>query len=306
MNRMEPITGRYLHVELGDSTYRVAFEEAGQGIALVCLHTAGGDLRQYRHLLNDREVTERFRVIAFDMPWHGRSLPPDGAWDRRYVLTRQFYLDFVQAFCAALELDRPALLGCSMGGYLMLDIAVRQPGLYRALIGVQPRAFAPFWTHLDAVLDHPEVNYHGFTEVVRSVSAPCAPADRRREVEWIYSQAGPGVLAGDFHYAAEDHDVRDTLRDVDPRAAGLYVIGGDWDPSCLPEHTDELAALAPGLPVTRIPDAGHFPPSENPESFRTALLPILAEVAAASVPAPEKAQPEKAQPEKAQPEKASR
>ena len=54
------------------------FEEAGQGIPLVCLHTAGADGRQFRHLLNDAEITRHFRVLAFDMPWHGKSLPPVG------------------------------------------------------------------------------------------------------------------------------------------------------------------------------------------------------------------------------------
>ena len=43
------------------------------GIPLLCLHTAGADSRQFRHLLNDTAVTSRYRVIAFDMPYHGRT-----------------------------------------------------------------------------------------------------------------------------------------------------------------------------------------------------------------------------------------
>ena len=42
------------------------------------LHTAGSDGRQWRHLLNDTTVTDRFRCVAFDMPWHGKSSPPEG------------------------------------------------------------------------------------------------------------------------------------------------------------------------------------------------------------------------------------
>lgn len=278
MSRIEPITGRYVHVELGEHSYRTAYEHAGTGIPLVCLHTAGADLRQYRHLLNDPTITDRFEVIAFDMPWHGRSLPPDGAWNQQYVLTRRFYIDFIAAFCAAIGVESPVLLGCSMGGYILLDIAVETPEPYRALIAVQPRAYAPAWTGFNFLLDRPDVNYHGFPEIVRQASSPQAPPDRRREVEWIYSQAGPGVLAGDFTFAAEDHDVRDTMGQIDAAASGLYVIAGDWDPSCLPEHTDELAAAIGGLRVTRIADAGHFPPSENPESFRAALLPVLDQI----------------------------
>ena len=49
MPQLEPIVGRYLHLDCGGHTYRVYFEEAGAGIPLVCLHTAGADGRQFRH-----------------------------------------------------------------------------------------------------------------------------------------------------------------------------------------------------------------------------------------------------------------
>ncbi|HRD75854.1 MAG TPA: hypothetical protein PK264_07945, partial [Hyphomicrobiaceae bacterium] len=51
--RFEPITGRYFSLELGARAHRVYVEEAGQGIPLLCLHTAGADGRQFRHILND-------------------------------------------------------------------------------------------------------------------------------------------------------------------------------------------------------------------------------------------------------------
>ena len=78
MAEYEPIVGRYLKLDLGGRPHRLYVEEAGQGIPLVCLHTAGADNRQWRHLLNDAEITRHFRVLAFDMPWHGKSLPPVG------------------------------------------------------------------------------------------------------------------------------------------------------------------------------------------------------------------------------------
>ena len=40
---IEPIVGRYVHVEIGGETHRIYFEENGAGIPLVCLHTAGSD-----------------------------------------------------------------------------------------------------------------------------------------------------------------------------------------------------------------------------------------------------------------------
>ena len=76
--KLEPIVGRYTTFAIQGKACRVYFEEAGSGIPLVCLHTAGADNRQYRHMMNDAEITSRYRVIAFDMPWHGKSYPPEG------------------------------------------------------------------------------------------------------------------------------------------------------------------------------------------------------------------------------------
>ncbi len=75
MAHIEAITGRYVNLEIDGLAHRIFFEEAGQGVPLICMHTAGADSRQWRHLLNDKSVTDRFRVIAFDLPYHGRSTP---------------------------------------------------------------------------------------------------------------------------------------------------------------------------------------------------------------------------------------
>jgi pimeloyl-ACP methyl ester carboxylesterase len=272
---IEDVTGRYAHVTVGGTTYRTYFEEAGDGIPLVCLHTAGADSREYRHMLGDPDITRDYRVIAFDLPAHGRSQPLPRWWESEYKLTREFYTGFIAAFCDALELERPALVGCSMGGYVMLDLAHEQPGRYRALIGVQTRAYAPAWTALAPIVQHPEVDWNSCRTLVHAVCSPASPEELAQETVWIYASNGPDVMAGDFHYAAEDHDARWFLAELDAAELGLYVIGGDDDPSCLPAHTEELARRVKNLEVTRIPDCGHFPPSENPEVFKAALMPIL-------------------------------
>src|SRR4030095_16765944 len=40
---IEPVVGRYLRLDFKGRPHRIYFEEAGQGIPLVCLHTAGAD-----------------------------------------------------------------------------------------------------------------------------------------------------------------------------------------------------------------------------------------------------------------------
>ena len=145
--RFEPITGRYMHLDLFGRPHRIYVEEAGEGTPLLCLHTAGSDGRQYRGLMNDTRVTGNHRVIAFDMPWHGKSSPPAGWHDEEYQLTSAQYTTMVLEISAGLGLDRPILIGCSIGGRIALHLALEHPESFRAIIGLQAGA------HVDPYYD---------------------------------------------------------------------------------------------------------------------------------------------------------
>src|SRR3546814_1867599 len=90
---IEPITGRYLRITFKGAPHRIYFEESGEGIPLLCLHTAGSDTRQYRSLMNEAKVTNNFKVICFDLPWHGKSSPPAGWQEETYRLESKDYAD---------------------------------------------------------------------------------------------------------------------------------------------------------------------------------------------------------------------
>ena len=75
VEHLETVCGHYLNFQTDGDPHRVYFENAGAGIPLVCLHTAGADSWQYRALLNDETITERIQVIVPDMPCHENSSP---------------------------------------------------------------------------------------------------------------------------------------------------------------------------------------------------------------------------------------
>src|SRR5262245_42141437 len=168
---IEPIVGRYLNLRVNGAAYRVYFEEAGRGVPLLCLHTAGADSRQYRHLMTDTEITSRYRVIAFDMPYHGRSSPPDGWWLKQYLLTTKDYLAMIKGVWDGLELDRPVVMGCSMGGAIVIAVAVEYQRELRGIIGLESRAFAP--GRYNEFLHHPAI--HGARLAATCTYASCAP-----------------------------------------------------------------------------------------------------------------------------------
>jgi pimeloyl-ACP methyl ester carboxylesterase len=273
--QLDPIVGRYLHVTLQERPHRLYFEEAGQGIPLVCLHTAGADGRQFRHMMTDAAITDAFRVIAFDLPWHGKSTPPDGWHDEEYRLTTASYTEAIRTFCAALELERPVVLGCSIGGRIVLNLAVHHAAEFRALIGLESAAFQPPW-YDTSWLHRPDV--HGgevCAGLVSGLIAPQSPEATRWETLWHYLQGGPGVFKGDLYFYRVDADLRDQMRRIDTRICPLYLMTGEYDFSCTPEDTIRTAEQIPGAVVVVMKEVGHFPMSENPEQFRRYILPVL-------------------------------
>jgi len=268
---IEPIVGRYLTLRLGDADCRIFFEEAGQGVPLLCLHTAGADSRQYRHLLNDMDLTRRFRVIAFDMPYHGRSTPPDGWWLRKYLLTTSEYLLLIRGVWQALGLERPVVLGCSMGGAIVLKVAAEYQSELRGVVGLESTAYAP--GRYNDFLHHPAIHGGEMTATYTyGLCAPQSPEANARENWWLYSQAGPGVYAGDVHFYSNDWDARHDVTRIDTHQCRVSLLTGEYDYSCTPEMTRQVAAAIPGSRVTIMKGIGHFPMIENYPLFREYLL----------------------------------
>ena len=276
--RYEPITARYLPCNLLGEPHRLYVEEAGQGIPLLCLHTAGADTRQYRGLMNDTRVTDNFRVIAFDMPWHGKTSPPSGWQEREYQLTAPDYVRLILDVADALELDRPVAMGCSIGGRIVLHLAQQHPDRFRALIGLELAAYGEAYYDL-SWLNRPDV--HGgmvCAGVISGLVAPTAPVAERWETLWHYMQSGPGVFKGDLYfYTTADGDIRDKLGQIDIKRCPLFLLTGEYDYSCTAEGTLAVAERT-GAPATIMKGLGHFPMSEDPQKFNDYLLPVLEQI----------------------------
>jgi pimeloyl-ACP methyl ester carboxylesterase len=278
---VEPIVGRYIRLTFAGRPHRIYFEEAGQGIPLVCLHTAGADGRQYRHLMNDSAITQHYRVIVFDMPWHGKSLPPPGWQREEYRLTTGGYTDLILTVCRALALERPVVLGCSIGGKIVLNLALEHPDEFRALIGVESADYQPPWYDDTTWLHRPDVHGGEIAGAMMSgLIAPQSPDETRWDTLWGYMQGGPGVFKGDLHFYRVDGDMRDRVSRIDTKRCPLYLLTGEYDFSCQPDDTLRTAAKIPGARVTIMKEIGHFPMSENPAQFRRYVLPVLDEIRA--------------------------
>ncbi|MDT4858440.1 3-oxoadipate enol-lactonase [compost metagenome] len=178
-----------------------------------------------------------------------------------------------------MALERPALIGCSIGGRIVLELANLHGARFRALIGVEAADFQEPW--YDTSWLH-RGDVHGgevCAALVSGLVAPQSPAVYRHETLWQYMQGGPGVFRGDLYFYRVDGDLRGRLDGIRTEQCPLYLLTGEYDFSCTPEDTLRTAAGIPGAQVTIMRELGHFPMSENPRQFRGYVLPVLDAIA---------------------------
>lgn len=275
--QFDPIIGRYVTLEIAGRPCRIYIEESGSGTPLICLHTAGADSRQWRGVLNDTELTANHRVIAFDLPRHGKSSPPTG-WtidEDDYALTAEYYIEVILAVSAALELERPLVMGCSIGGRIVLHLALKHPELVGGVIGLQSGAHVDPYYDLEW-LNRPDV--HGgmvCAGIVSGLVGPQAPEADRWETLWHYMQSGPGIFKGDLHFYKREGDIREMVSSIDTDACPVFLLSGEYDYSATPDDTRAVAEAIGTDELTIMEGLGHFPMSEDPERFLEYLRPVL-------------------------------
>ncbi|MDZ7669939.1 MAG: alpha/beta hydrolase [Gammaproteobacteria bacterium] len=269
--------GRYLHLTLDDADHRIYYEEAGQGIPLLLQHTAGCHGSQWRHLFEVPEITDHFRLIAYDLPYHGKSLPPTNVpwWSAPYALRGKFLRSVPLALADALELDRPVFMGCSVGGLLALDLALRHPKRFRAVLAVEGALKVD--GDLDALTElwHPQVSNEYKARLMEGLMAPASPLAYRKETSFVYACGWPPAFLGDLYYYLEEFDLREVAADIDTAQVAVHILSGEYDYSGRVELGQAAHEAIVGSTFTAMSGVGHFPMSENPRQFISHVLPLL-------------------------------
>jgi len=131
--RLVPPVGKFVEID-GN---RIHYVDVGEGRPIVFLHGLGAQLHHFRHTLFGH-FGPGYRLIALDRPGSGYSVRANGATGR---LPEQ--AELVRRFIERLGLERPLVVGHSLGGAITLTLAVEHP---EAISGVA--LLAPL-THLE-------------------------------------------------------------------------------------------------------------------------------------------------------------
>ncbi|MBV8443742.1 MAG: alpha/beta hydrolase [Hyphomicrobiales bacterium] len=128
IERAVPPQGRFLDLD-GE---RIHVLDKGAGRAIVLIHGLSGQMGNFTHSLVDRLAGD-FRVVAFDRPGSGYStrspMGPAGVRAQAATLAKAI---------RAMKLERPVIVGHSLGGAVALAIALDDPDCAGALALIAP------------------------------------------------------------------------------------------------------------------------------------------------------------------------
>ncbi|MEU1626082.1 3-oxoadipate enol-lactonase [Streptomyces sp. NPDC020096] len=207
------------------------------------------------------ELTPHWRVLRFDLPGHGGA-PADPAPSIPELADR------LLATLDSLGIERFGYAGCSIGGAIGLDLALRSPQRVNSLVLVS--ASARFdtpdgWRQRGVV-----VRSGGLAQIAQTTPerwfTPAFRAAQASIVEWGVQMVR--TTDAECYIAACEalatHDVRAELAKI---AVPTLVVAGAEDPSTPPADARALVAGIHDARLAVVPGASHLVPVEQPRAF---------------------------------------
>jgi pimeloyl-ACP methyl ester carboxylesterase len=239
------------HVEADG--FRIRYMEAGHGAPLVHLHGARGLLLTPAHDL----LSQKFRVIAFEMPGFGQS--PENTRTR----TMPELAATMGLAVEKLGIDSFNLMGTSFGARPALWLTLRERERILALVLEAPAAILPEGTAppSGSPYEIPLQRFHAHPERL----PPATPADPA-----IWAKTGPLVMR--LRGPNRDADLEHQLKDL---ATPTLVLFGTVERVISPEMGHLYKELMPNCHLVFVYDAAHAISTDRPEAFTEVVSDFL-------------------------------
>jgi pimeloyl-ACP methyl ester carboxylesterase len=252
----------------------LAFDDDGPGPVVALIHGFPLDRTMWEPQID--EVGSLYRIIAPDLRGCGESAVPDG------VYTVDLLADDVIDTLDALEITEPIVVGgLSMGGYVVMSLALRYPARFRGLMLMNTRAAAdpPSTAKVREELAR-IVEESGKPDAVVDSMLPklFSPATYTKRPEIIgpvkdqMMRSNPRGLANILRGLAIRPDRTAELGRI---GVPTLVLAGADDQMIPVEESQRLADGIPGARLVMIPEGGHLATLENKAAANAAILEFL-------------------------------
>ncbi len=255
-------------VSVRDGMFSVEMRCAGSGQPLVWLHHSGGHQDWFPFL---DMLAERYMVFQPNHPGWGASTGLEHLDD--IIDLAIFYLDFFDA----LKIERPNLIGHSLGGMVAAEIAALDRDSVRKLVLC---AAAGLWS--DKIGGEDFFTMQG-PEILKATvfkpesMAALGPAvdreDRVALARSMFERQKSFASAGKFLWPIWDKGLKKRIHRI---TAPTLIVWGDHDGIVPTPYAEEFHRLIPGSRLEIIKDTAHMPMFEKPDEFVKIITGFLA------------------------------
>jgi pimeloyl-ACP methyl ester carboxylesterase len=247
---------------------RVRVLEAGSGTPVVFLHGAGGLFPDNPFL---DALAKNYHVFAPELPGYGDSTGEDLLEDM---------LDFTlhaADVVAELGIDKPHLVGHSMGGMIAAEMAATSPNDLRKLVLV---GAAGLWIpeqpipDLFAMLPHeyPKYLFHDPAAGLALLTGGLDFSNLEVLAEFYIANSRRMAMAGKILFPIPNRRLSKRLYRV---KAETLIVWGASDALIPPVYAERWNQSIAGSRLVQIREAGHMVPYEQPEVFVSAVSGFL-------------------------------
>ena len=259
-----------------DGNRIAVYESGGSGPAVLLIHGNSANAETFRAQLGG-DFGARRRVVALDLPGHGRSAP---AADPERTYTLEGYAGVVAEVARRLALERPVVAGWSLGGHIALEAADLLPDPAGILIyGTPPIGIPPAME--EAFLPNPAMAA-AFSAALGEEEARAFAEACLKPGEEAPASLVDGAARARLGASVREAAYRDEVEIVASMTTPLAVLHGEEEQLVNVAYIRglEMPTLWRGE-VQIVEDAGHAPHLEQPERFNELLAAFVEDVTAA-------------------------
>lgn len=247
----------------------LSYRDEGSGQPLLLVHAFPLNSTMWEPQIAD--FSPRMRVIAPDLPGFGQSELGQNA------PTLDYYADTLVALLEHLEIERAAVAGLSMGGYITLALLRRYPNWISALILADTKATPDSEEAKAKRAENARIALAQGQDAIADIMLPTllspdvteALQKQVREIIGMNSREG---IAAALHAMAIRPDSSSLLQDI---VVPTAVIVGEHDTLTPPEAARAMSMQIRNSEFTIIPQAGHLTNMEQAAAFNAALAGVL-------------------------------
>jgi pimeloyl-ACP methyl ester carboxylesterase len=234
---------------------RTHLRRGGSGEPLLFLHGASGAAAIMPFM---EKLAQRFDVLVPEHPGYGLSGEPE--WLENIHDAAYFYLDFLKQ----LELDRVTVVGSSIGGWIAMEMAVRDTSRIKSLVLVSPAGISARGVHpADIFLMPPEDLvrrlFHDPKLAEQRLAEPVTPESVDLSLKNRHTTAR---LA--WEPRLHDPHLPKWLHRID---VPVKLIWGEQDRILPVQFVETYRKLMPRADVSIVKNAGHLPHAEKADEF---------------------------------------